>query len=75
ALTLYPNPARAEAVRVLPGATTGSVIDVLDALGRVVRTVARTEGATNITVSLKGLPAGLYRVRCGAGSVPLVIAD
>jgi alpha-tubulin suppressor-like RCC1 family protein len=63
-LSLYPNPTINHAT-ALHGATPGVAVQVLDALGRVVRT-ATTDASG--TATLSGLPAGLYLVRA-AGQV------
>ena len=57
-LLLAPNPARA--VVRLGGVPTGSRVQLLDALGRVVRETVLGTGAD---ASVRGLPAGLYAVR------------
>jgi hypothetical protein len=65
---LYPNPAHDYAtVPVAPGTTA---VRVLDALGREVRRQAVAPGATEATLGLAGLPAGLYLVQAGAGATP-----
>lgn len=61
-LTLAPNPARS-AVR-LGGVPAGSRVQLLDALGRVVRETVLGAGAD---VSVRGLAAGLYAVRATDG--------
>ncbi|WP_201981570.1 glycine-rich protein [Hymenobacter rubidus] len=67
-LVLYPNPAAG--VATLRGAAAGAAVQVLDALGRLVRTaVADAEGTT----VLAGLPAGVYAVRCGTTTVRLAV--
>jgi alpha-tubulin suppressor-like RCC1 family protein len=58
-LSLYPNPTIDHAT-ALHGATPGAVVQVLDALGRVVRTATADASGT---APLSGLPAGLYLVR------------
>ena len=67
-LTLYPNPAKGTATLI--GSTPGTAVQVLDALGRLVRTA--TADATG-TAALAGLPAGLYVVRAGTGAVRLSV--
>ena len=70
ALTLYPNPTTASAgVRVL--GAPAQAVQLLDAMGRLVRITAATAGAA--TLSTAGLPAGLYTVRCGAAAARLVV--
>jgi hypothetical protein len=58
ALGLYPNPA-ADQVR-LPALAVGTPVQVLDALGRLVRETAVGAGAQ---VSVRGLAPGLYTLR------------
>ena len=67
-LTLYPNPTRGGAT--LTGTTPGAAVQVLDALGRLVRTTTADSAGT---AALAGLPAGLYVVRAGAGAVRLSV--
>ncbi|MBC7448902.1 MAG: IPT/TIG domain-containing protein [Hymenobacteraceae bacterium] len=71
AFSLYPNPAR-EAVRVLVPAGARQ-IDVFDGNGLLVRRESLASGATEATVSLAGLRAGRYTVRCGALTRRLVV--
>ena len=73
-LELFPNPA-AETVQVrLPGAAGSTAapatLELLDNLGRVVRTrvVVLSNGAA--TLDLRGLPAGLYAVRVHTAAGP-----
>ena len=68
ALALYPNPTSGEVT--LSFSAAGSVrIAVMDAQGRTLQTNAFTAaGQTQYSVSLNGLPAGLYLVRLEAGS-------
>ena len=70
-LELYPNPA-SETLRLrLPGTSAhAATIELLDGLGRVVRTRSATLSTTDAAqLDLRGLPAGLYavRVRTAAG--------
>ena len=72
ALRLYPNPAYDYAmVQLLPGSAKMPLV-LLDALGREVRRYPAPAGA-EATLDLRGLPAGLYVVRAGSGSVRLVV--
>jgi hypothetical protein len=57
-VSLYPNPATT-AIH-LPSIPVGSRVELLDSVGRVVRTAVVTSGAT---VALQGLTPGLYAVR------------
>ncbi|HEX9952962.1 MAG TPA: T9SS type A sorting domain-containing protein [Rubricoccaceae bacterium] len=74
ALTLRPNPARTQAT--LRFAAAGHVAEavVRDALGRVVLRVAVPAGATEATLDVSGLAAGVYVVGSGTASVRLVVA-
>jgi alpha-tubulin suppressor-like RCC1 family protein len=69
ALSLYPNPASHRAT-ALHGATPGSPVQVLDALGRP---VATTTADASGTATLSGLPAGLYLVRSGSSTLRLAV--
>lgn len=67
--TLLPNPAHG-AVR-LEGAA-GAPAEIVDALGRTVRT-ADLAPLTSHLLNLQGLPPGLYLVRCGSQTRRLVV--
>ena len=71
ALSLYPNPAsNHNHATTLYGATPGSTVQVLDALGRpVLTTVADASG----TARLSGLAAGFYLVRSGTTTLHLAV--
>ncbi|MEM1042359.1 MAG: chitobiase/beta-hexosaminidase C-terminal domain-containing protein [Bacteroidota bacterium] len=70
-LKVYPNPARSVATVAWGTAEPGRVqLDVLDALGRVVRTLVDEEqpaGTYARRVPLAGVPSGVYLVRLRAG--------
>ncbi|MFD1870814.1 choice-of-anchor J domain-containing protein [Hymenobacter bucti] len=67
-LALYPNPTReGQATLLVPTGTAAGQVQVLDALGRLVRQQALTTGGAT-TLKLNGLPAGVYLVRVQAGS-------
>ena len=68
--TLAPNPAH-RTVR-LTNAPAGPVT-LLDAVGRTVRTAAIAPGQAEATLSVEGLPAGLYVVRAGQQARRLVV--
>ena len=73
-LLVYPNPARLAAFVQLSGpVAAGAAVQVLDALGRQVRHAQTPPVGMVLEVSLRGLPAGLYVVRCGALSQRLVV--
>lgn len=65
---LAPNPAH-HTVQ-LTGASA-SAVELIDALGRSVRTAL--SAASELTLDLTGLPAGLYVVRCGGQTQRLVV--
>lgn len=68
-LRLYPNPASGSAT--LSGAIRGATVLILDALGRsVAKTTANASGTAMLPA---GLPAGIYLVRAGAGTVRWVV--
>ena len=70
-LQAYPNPARGgEYVRV-PGAT--AALRVFDGTGQLVRTQPAPAAGAEAVLPLAGLPAGLYLLRCGAGSQRLTV--
>lgn len=68
-LSVYPNPATAT-VRV--AGVAGQAVELIDALGRVVRTQPATNGAETI-VRLTGVPAGVYLLRAGGQTTRLVV--
>ena len=69
-LTLVPNPAHG-AVRI-SGATPGASVQLLDAIGRVVRELP-APAADATTLDLAGLSPGVYTVRAGAATARLVV--
>lgn len=70
--TLYPNPAAASAAVRLTTATPRTLGYLLDATGRTLRT-HRTDAAGAATLDVRGLPPGLYLVRCGGQTQRLVV--
>lgn len=70
--TLAPNPAH-DRVRVGLSATGGTELTLIDATGRPVRTQPLPPGATAADLDLRGLPGGVYAVRCGARARRLVV--
>ncbi len=72
-LTLAPNPARTTVRVGLPAGSPATLLTLLDVTGRTVRAVAVTGGTTEATLDLRGLPAGVYTVRHGAGRQRLVV--
>jgi len=72
ALSLYPNPAPGRAT-ALHGATPGSPVQVLDALGRpVLATTADATGTAALHLPT-GLAAGVYLVRAGTATLRLAV--
>ncbi len=67
-LQLFPNPAHGSVQLTTP---TGGVAQVLDALGRVVRTSHLAPGTS--ALSLQGVPPGFYTVRAGVAVRKLVV--
>ncbi|TDN35868.1 hypothetical protein A8B98_11920 [Hymenobacter sp. UV11] len=64
-LLVYPNPAT-QAVHVqLLGPAAEAPLEVIDALGRLLRTQAAPTNGEEALLPLTGLPSGLYIVRCG----------
>ena len=45
--------------------TPAAPLQLFDALGRLARTQPAPAAGTETTLSLSGLPAGLYALRCG----------
>ena len=70
ALAVWPNPAQ-QSVRV--SGAHGAAVGLVDLLGRVVRTHAPVADAEEITLDLRGLPAGVYIVRAGTAARRLLI--
>ncbi|GAB3863638.1 hypothetical protein GCM10028824_00110 [Hymenobacter segetis] len=73
ALTLAPNPARAQVHLFLPESAASTKAILLDNLGRPVRAYILPAHATTATLDLAGLAPGLYVVRCGTASGRLVV--
>jgi hypothetical protein len=69
-LRLYPNPAPGGAATLL-GAAPGTVVTVLDALGRAVATAPADASGTAALPG--GLPAGVYVVRAGQQALRLTV--
>ena len=69
-----PNPAHGGAVTLATAPAAGPRTgQVFDGLGRVQRTFTCAAGATEVDLSVRGLPAGLYVVRLGSQSRRLVV--
>ena len=72
-LQAYPNPAHQMVhVRIL-GAVPTAPLQVFDAMGQLVRTKSVAATDSDPSLSLDGLPAGLYVLRCGALSQRLTV--
>ena len=72
-LQAYPNPAHQMVhVRIL-GAVPTAPLQVFDAMGQLVRTKSMVATDPEPSLSLDGLPAGLYVLRCGALSQRLTV--
>lgn len=71
ALGVYPNPARQTFVVQLPVAPRPTRLELrlLDGLGRVVRQQPVPAQQTTATVSVQGLPAGIYMVQLTGGAM------
>ena len=70
-LALFPNPATHAAT--LTGAQPGTVVTVVDALGRPVATATADAAGTAALVLPQGLPAGVYVVRAGSRALRLTV--
>ena len=69
-LYLYPNPTTGAAT--LTGAAPGTLVQVLDALGRpMLRTTTDASGTAQLRLPA-GQPTGVYLVRCGTQTVRLL---
>lgn len=67
ALSVYPNPTHeGQATLLVPAGTAAGQVQILDALGRLVRQQPLAAGG-NTTLKLAGLPAGVYLVRVQTG--------
>lgn len=72
AAQLFPNPAHGTATLRLPAGTPRLPLTLTDALGRTVRRYP-APAAPETELDLRGLPAGVYVVRCGQLSQRLVM--
>jgi endoglucanase Acf2 len=70
-LALFPNPAHTMAT--LTGAGSGTTVQMLDALGRVVATTTADATGTATLNLPAGQPSGVYIVRAGAQALRLVV--
>jgi hypothetical protein len=62
ALSLYPNPASKYAIVINPITHHPSHLQVVDLMGRIVRTMNVGREATKTTVDVSGLTAGIYKL-------------
>ena len=69
---LFPNPAHGTATLRLPAGTARQPLTLTDALGRLVRQYPAPAGPDAV-LDLRGLPAGVYLVRCRELSQRLVV--
>jgi hypothetical protein len=70
-LVLFPNPAHTTAT--LTGAGSGSTVQLLDALGRLVLTTTADAAGTATLTLPTGLPSGVYVVRAGMQALRLLV--
>ena len=77
-VSVYPNPVAGRATARVEVSTARRVtVEVLDALGRRVATLADRElapGRHDLPFDTAGLPAGVYLVRWGSTSIPVTVA-
>ncbi|WP_426493599.1 T9SS type A sorting domain-containing protein [Hymenobacter sp. 102] len=73
ALRLIPNPARNSTTLTLPATSQRRRVQLLDALGRQVQTAVVPAQSVTVVLDLRGLPAGLYTVRCESASCRLMV--
>ncbi|MBG8556109.1 T9SS type A sorting domain-containing protein [Hymenobacter sp. BT594] len=71
-LALFPNPTRS-GTATLTGAPSGTLVTVLDALGRPVQAAATDAAGTAALVLPAGLPSGVYLVRVGSKALRLTV--
>ncbi|MGY3089508.1 hypothetical protein ACVWYF_002556 [Hymenobacter sp. UYAg731] len=73
AAQLFPNPAHGTATLRLPAGAPRQPLTLTDALGRTVRRYPAPAAGSDAELDLRGLPAGVYVVRCGSISQRLVV--
>lgn len=74
AFSLLPNPAHeATQLQLVAAAPTAQAVQVLDVLGRAVRSLTLPAGATRANLPVQGLPKGMYLVRVGTATQRLVL--
>lgn len=72
-LALAPNPATATTLLTLPAGPGLRVVQVLDMLGRVMRSQVVAAHATSATIAVAGLIPGIYLVSCESQTQRLVV--
>lgn len=70
---LWPNPAHDRVTVTLGPGSAKHAAQLIDALGRVVRTQEVAPGVAEVTLSLADLPSGAYTVRRGASARRLLV--
>lgn len=74
AFGLLPNPAHEAAqLQLAVASPAAQAVQMLDVLGRPVRTLTLAAGATRVSLPVEGLPVGLYLVRVGTTTQRLVL--
>ncbi len=68
---IYPNPATS--MLHITGHTNSFTAQLIDPMGRLVRTISLDKSTAKSTVSVSRLPPGLYTLRCGSQSQKVVI--
>lgn len=71
-IEMYPNPAKDMAtIKMNLNETTNVTVEVTDAVGRTINTIAQelSSGTQTISVSTSNMTSGLYNVKISAGSV------
>lgn len=72
-VALFPNPARETVSLSWPARAEAAWLSLFDATGRLVRQQPVPAGSTGTSLSVAGLPAGLYTVRVGFSSARLMV--
>jgi hypothetical protein len=72
-LQAYPNPAHGSVLVHIARTLPTDLLQVFDAMGRLVHTQPVAAGGADTSLSLQDLPAGLYILRCGALSQRLTL--
>ncbi|TGE16588.1 T9SS type A sorting domain-containing protein [Hymenobacter elongatus] len=72
-LQVFPNPAHSAATLQTDSGPTAREAQLLDQLGRPVRTFQVPARATSATLNVQGLPAGLYLLRCQGATHKLIV--